>query len=63
MHHIIDILTSPFRPSQVANAFVAATEPLDHPCLTGADHTFIDDLPLPPFAVEADGSVQVIEET
>ncbi|MCC6518910.1 MAG: hypothetical protein WAT35_09315 [Tabrizicola sp.] len=61
MQHIIDILTLHFRPSLATGVGVAASEPLDHPCLTGADHAFIDDLPLPAFAIEADGSVQVIE--
>lgn len=61
MHHIVNIVTSLFRPSFEAAALTAIAEPLDHPCLARVSHAFIDDLPLPAFAVGRDGSIRIVE--
>ena len=37
-------------------------EPLDHPALAGATRAFIDDLPMPTFAVTWDGLVLIKAE-
>jgi hypothetical protein len=54
MHNLTSLLASLFRPHAAAGF---AVEPLDHPCLIGAGHEFLDDLPLPGFALARDGSV------
>ncbi|MGL4237102.1 hypothetical protein [Tabrizicola sp.] len=61
MHHITNILTSLFHPSNTTGLISRMAEPLDHPCLAEASHAFIDDLPLPAFAVDRDGSIKLVE--
>jgi hypothetical protein len=34
-------------------------EPLDHPALSAASARFIDDLPLPPYALRCDGTISL----
>jgi hypothetical protein len=62
MQHILVFLAMPFRHSPSTLAFTRRAEPLDHPCLTGAGHAFIDDLPLPAYAVDPSGSVRLVGE-
>lgn len=62
MLHIVNSLMSLFRPSFDAGAFATVAEPLDHPCLAKAGRAFIDDLPLPSFAVSRDGVIKLVGE-
>jgi len=62
MQHILAFLASPFRLSSSTPAHASHAEPLDHPCLIGAGHTFIDDLPLPAYALDRNGSVMLVGE-
>jgi len=57
MHHLTPILAAIFRsPAR------PAAEPLDHPCLIGAGHTLLDDLPLPAFTLTREGAVRLVGE-
>jgi hypothetical protein len=63
MQHILHKLGWRFKLSLATKDASKALEPLDHPCLAGVDRAFIDDLPLPRYAVSAQGSIEFVEKT
>lgn len=62
MQYLTNILTSLVQSTNLVGSLAKYSEPLDHPCLATASHDFIDDLPLPAFAIGSDGSIKLITE-
>jgi hypothetical protein len=62
MHQLFRILSSLLRVSQPDKARAFGREPLDHPCLSDASRAFLDDLPLPAFAIARDGTIIMLAE-
>ena len=57
MNQIISFLAARIRQRLVRTA---TREPLDHPCLRDAPNTFLDDLPMTAFAINGNGSVELV---
>lgn len=58
MQNPLKLLSSHFEAALRAGS--DAFEPLDDPSLRGKCRAFIDDLPLPAYAIKADGSVTIL---